>query len=1250
MRKLILLLAIFISFSARSQNAYKEAWDYLNKNNWTSASNSLTDALRDPASSADAFITNIYLQSYRGQEDDIKDFAGSFYKKVSNPYPYIYALWFNDAVLGPSGKKNYPHQLALLNQLLDDPKLPGTLHASINHQVSMHYLFSNEISKSRTFINDIGVIHNWQFAGPFENISQSGYYKDYGPLSNPKPDAVFKSLTYADVKWFTPASELQDAWTPATYQFENSTAVIYAQTFVMSETDQEVYCCAGTSGSLKVWLNDELLVAEPEERTTEMDCYITKCNLKKGVNRLLVQLGYTGNSYPSFSIRLTDNTFHPVKGLKGSPVYAPYPVSTEKRKNVLIPVFAETFFKDKISAEPENLLNYLLLADVYQRNGQIINARNILADAVKKAPENCLLKMKMAEALTKENNRTLLLEEVEKIKQLDPDCLLVMELNIKELLKNQKYEELSTLLEKRIARFGEDESTAGYKLAVLVQEKKYEELVKEVERLYKKYPANQDVLEMMYAVKKNVYKDKKGAMALFEKFFKDNYSYKVYGNYATELEEQGDNDKALRIRQKLAADFPYSPQEFNTLAKYHYGAKQYDKAEEYIRMALDLAPYSESYWEMLGDVLSEKQKVIEATAAYNKSLLYNPKQFIIINKIRKLKGKKEAYELVMQPEVDPVIKADDQSKAKNTDYGYYYILDQKDVILQPGGAAEEYYLTIIRITNQKGVDRYKESSISYGNSQTLLIEKAEVVKKNGARLDGEKNDNEIVFTNLEAGDVIIFKYRIRNYTYGRLAKHFWDHYYFGGQIYTSLTHYSVLVPEGQEFYYTFNNHTLKPEITDVENFKKYTWEIKENEPDKDEPLMPPLSDVSPTLHVSTVASWNEIANWYSDISNTKEEEDIEIGRLYHELFPDEQKKLTQFQKAKIIYQYISENIRYSSVSFRQSAFVPQRPALTLTTRLGDCKDLSSLFVTLARMAGINAQMVLVNTRDNGQKEIMLPGVEFNHCIVKAELDSKVYYIELTDNYLPFNALPNNDIGAVILEIPYKKTTDKASLQLLQGEGRQRDVVKRYMEIKPSGNDLSVSVNTVKYGAASSATRTNYLNLDNDKLVKKLEESVAGSYKNNLKMLSASVKNLDKLYDSVEYSYSYLVKNEVAEIGSMKTFRITYPDVVASLSQFTAESRKYPVEYWSYEDIDQYETRITIQAPAGTKFVELPASENLAYNGIRYSLEYVLKAPDKLIVTRKFISPRQNIAPSEYKAFKEFFEKIVRAEQKFIAYK
>ena len=128
-------------------------------------------------------------------------------------------------------------------------------------------------------------------------------------------------------------------------------------------------------------------------------------------------------------------------------------------------------------------------------------------------------------------------------------------------------------------------------------------------------------------------------------------------------------------------------------------------------------------------------------------------------------------------------------------------------------------------------------------------------------------------------------------------------------------------------------------------------------------------------------------------------------------------------------------------------------------------------------------------------------------------------------------------------------------------------------------------------------------------------------------------------------------SKFAEIGSLHTFKVIYPDIVASLNNFSAEKRNYPIEYWRYETADAYATTVNIAAPKGMKFVELPKSETLSFKGLNYSIQYTLKTPDKLVISRKFSDGReQQISPEDYPAFKAFFEKIVKAEQKFIAYK
>jgi tetratricopeptide (TPR) repeat protein len=1244
----VIILCIHLSFST-AQQKYQQAWDALNHNDYAKASQYVQEAMKDKATFADNFITDIYLKTYNGKEDQVKNFEQAFYNTVENPYPYIYALWFNQAVLGDYGKKQEAHQLKILDKIISDPRAHGTLVAAAHYQKGLHYMFSNDFANAQKEYVQVGNIKNWQYVGPFENLSRSGFYKEYGPLAHPEANAEFISSTNAKVKWFSPSREIQDGWTPVCFQFNKRTGVVYAQTFIDSPKEQEVLCNAGASGALKIWLNDNLIFSDYTERVTEMDTYTVKCKLEKGVNRFLIQLSFTDADYPNFGIRVTDEHFRAIPSLNGSSIYKPYAKASSSEQVVPIRHFAEAFFEDKISKEPDNYVNRLLLADVYLRNKKTFEARTLMESVLQKQPHNNLLRLKLIQVLLKENNRSLLLEEVAKLKNDDPESHVALDLSIRNDFDSERFDEAEEKLKRFEELYGENMTSIEYKLSILIQEKKFNEFVATAEKAYKKYPNSTFLLPVMHSIRKEVYKDPSGGLKLYENYLKDNFNFKVVKRYAELLREQGETGKSLDQKLFLVKNFSYDPSQYAEMANYYFTAKQYPKAEEYIREALKLSPYHERYWDQLGDIKREKNDITAAIDAYHQSLMYDPNQYEVINKLRKLQGKTETYKLVSDIDVDKIIAQDNPASALNTELGYYVIHDEQNVIMHEGGATEEYDTYIVRITNEKGIQEFKESTIGYGSAQTLLIQQSDVVKKSGSRIRGERNENQIVFTNLEAGDVVVFKYRIQNYIYGRFAKEYWNKRFFGSTVYTAFSRYTLLLPANQKINYLMTNSALKPVIKDVEDYKQYSWEVSKVAGMKEEPYMPEFVDVAPVLHLSTLSSWQDIGQWYADIINHAGEEGYEVKSLFNTLLPeDERNKLSQFEKAKRMYEYIQKNIRYSSVSFRQSAYVPQRASITLSTRLGDCKDLSNLFMILCKMADIECKMVLVDTRDNGTKDLMLPSIDFNHCIAKAKLDGKDYYIELTDNYLPFASLPNNLLNAQILEIP--KTNEIADLKSLVTSTKTKEIARRKITIKPSGSDLQISTTAVRTGNLSADTRAKYANLDYQRRFSQIEESVASSYKNNVEMDTVMFYDIDNLSDSVHYAYSYRVKDEVIEIGSMNTFKITYPDVVASLSYFASPTRTYPVNYNNYEDTDQYDTFVTIEVPAGKKFVEVPANEVFTFKNMSYSIQYKQVAPEKLQVRRKFVSDRNMIPASDYNGFKSFIEKIVKAEQKMIAFK
>ncbi len=709
-------------------------------------------------------------------------------------------------------------------------------------------------------------------------------------------------------------------------------------------------------------------------------------------------------------------------------------------------------------------------------------------------------------------------------------------------------------------------------------------------------------------------------------------------------------EKELELQKDIAERFPYDPDALTDIANYYFDRQDYSKASQIGQQVLLLAPYVSTYWENLGVELQQQHNDEKAADAFKKAIYYNANSYSAREQLRTIQKKPSVWKAFPQTDVYELIHKSASDTIK--DFNYYYLLDEKFAVIYPEGACEEYFTYAVKILNDKGIDDWKETNISYNsNSSYLIIEKAETVKKNGVKTPAEQNDNQIVFTGLEAGDAIVLKYKIQHYDRGRLAKEYWNKFMFNAFVPEKSSRFCLLAANNVKMYHKALNAALQPAITPYDDFTLYSWQMENSPALKSESYMPPSGDVCASVTVSTIDVWSHISGWYSDLSAEKTEEDFELKKVFNQLFPKGTGGMLQKNIAGTIYTYICKNIRYSSVSFRQGAFVPQKPSVTINTGLGDCKDLSTLFVALSKLAGIKANLVLVDTRDNGQKTMPLPSVEFNHCIVRTELDGKPYFLELTDNTLPFGSLPSNLYKAACLVIPStSKDTAGGQLEYIDAVNRTADRILRKSEVTIDNNDITEKINVTKTGVLSASLRYKYASLSREAQREQMEKNISGSYKNPVTITALSFKGLDHLDDSLNYSCSYTVKDEISELGDIKMMKIPFEDLVATLNNFSLNERHFPVEYWRYEEADEYETTVDITAPEGMNFIELPKDASFNFLGSTYRLHYIKKDNNHLTIERKASLRKENVSPKDYVAMKEFLNNIIKAEAKYIAFK
>lgn len=1241
---IILLLTLFVSKSVYSQNLNKQ-WEDFKSNNILDAIDGFKEAAKSPNLMNEAHLGLAMCYAQNENYDEAFSAFQKFYAVAPDPYPYVYALWTNGIIFDGYGKKNEA-KLKFLNTVIADTRANGTIKAMAHYMLAKHYQLSNKVSKSLEEFAKIGNIENWQMLGTFDNISASGYDKNWGALEKSGINEEFVNFAGAKVKWFKVKHIRNDKWTDFAYHFEHDNSIMFAQTWVNSPSDMEAFLFSGSSGSMKIWVNDKLVTEVEEERNCDLDVYASGIKLNKGYNRILIQIGESEVGNANFLLRICDEKANPIPGITSTNDNQPYTKANEYAVKTF-PFFAEKFFEDQVKVKPD-LLNYLLLAETYLRNDKPYESRKAMQMASKLAPQNCLVGIKQIEAYSGDKNYTDLTKTQEKIKTEFPENIYALRLRISEEENKENYDEEEKLVNQMENLYGKSKYIEMVRLELLANRKNYEELIRYANELYAKYPDDYTLMMIQYNIVQSTKKNLSAANAILLNYLKNNLNDDVVTSVANNYFKLGKVQDGLNLYLKRVDNYPYAIGYYNDLADLYFDQQLYDEALKWQEKARDMAPYHSYYWDKIGKIQEARKVVGEAALAYQNAIYFQPSNYDARKQLRKLENKKDLFEGFDCLDPVKVFKAGPKAEDYPEDNSII-LLNNRQRVVYAQGSSEEKVELIVKIFNKSGIDRWKEYSVGYNSyAQRLIVEKVEVLKKDGSKLKAETNHNEMVFPNLEEGDGIHLIYRIENYGHGKLASHFWDEFNFNYFFPVKSCKYTIITPKDFSFKYKVRNIKVDEKIEDIDELKKYTWSTQDLAAFKSEPYMPPLDDVGGILELSSMPDWNFVANWYSDLASTKAKAKFEVKETVAELFKDKT-NLSEYEKGKLIYQYIADNFRYSNVPFLHSAHVPQTASRTISTRLGDCKDLSTLFVAMCKEVGLKSNLVLVDTRDNGDFDFTLPTIGFNHCIARFFAGGKDYYVELTNSKLSFGTLPSYLLNSLALNIPTKTDNTAKDLILLQSNNRVSNSIFRETKVKFEMNDMILERKNIRMGGYASGFRSNYADIGREKQEKSMTESISSDFNNPVKLINLTMSDLVTLGDTVKYTYKYKISNELKEVIGIKILDLPWADAYSGLDFVSADERKFPFNVWEFDGADELKETITLDIPTGKILAEIPKNVTLTCPNYDYSLTFVV-APGKVTVTRKIKMKKDVVPITDYTVFKDFCIKVAEADRKQIGFK
>jgi len=469
-----------------------------------------------------------------------------------------------------------------------------------------------------------------------------------------------------------------------------------------------------------------------------------------------------------------------------------------------------------------------------------------------------------------------------------------------------------------------------------------------------------------------------------------------------------------------------------------------------------------------------------------------------------------------------------------------------------------------------------------------------------------------------------------------MPSHFWTSWCYQSEEPTIFSRFTVELPANRRFAHISHNTDIAPQVTSSESrkTKTYVWEGRNFPEVGPEPQMPSISEICPWFELSSVISWDEVAAWYWKLVEPQMKPAPEVEQAVAELIKGRE---TDAEKAKTIFYWVEDRIRYVGLEFGAGAYEPHSAEEVFNNRYGDCKDQATLLVTMLNAAGIKAYPALVPLGFRGQtsKRLPSPGI-FDHAIAVAEIDGKRVWLDTTAEVCPFGDLPEMDRGREVLVVKetrgeFVKTPDYTADE----NGSSQTVA---IKLKPDGG-IAASVVWTSRGSTDLTARATYKYARPSKIREGFEASVTsitpGAKLNNFYVSDPAIRD-----QSLKITYDFEAAGWANRTGKFLIFRPSLHQSVLSGTPFSKPDRKYDI---CFSGTSSSTSLTEISLPDGFKVEEMPQNVSLKADFGTYDMTYDLNG-EVLKVTEKLVRRSARVPAGRYQEVRKFYEGAIQAQK------
>lgn len=565
-----------------------------------------------------------------------------------------------------------------------------------------------------------------------------------------------------------------------------------------------------------------------------------------------------------------------------------------------------------------------------------------------------------------------------------------------------------------------------------------------------------------------------------------------------------------------------------------------------------------------------------------------------------------------------------------------------------------------------GYEKLNDESIKIVSAITYNLENDKIVKSK-VTSDGKfvEQLNEywkvksLTFPNVKAGSVIELKYELKTENLSTLPEFQYQYdipvdnveyiteipeYY----IYKGIQKGFVNVSKEEKLESTAQSFTEKYQRTATISFlqvkSKYT--AKNVPAIKDENYVNNIDNyLGKIIHELQVVRMpdkdpKQIATNWEDVAKTIfEEKDFNEAISKFDYFANDAKSTingitSTEERAKKIFSFVKSRMNWNG---RYGYYPRRKMDVAYAEKVGNVAEINLMLVSMLRMSGVDANPVLVSTRDNGFATFPNKTL-FNYVIAVAFIDGNAVLMDATDKLSDANMLPVRALnwqGRMI-----KKDGTSAEINLMP-KTNSKEIINVMGDVSAQG-EISGKVRKQYTDYNALVFREKYNGVDKESYIEKKEREVPG-----LEIKEYDVQNSLDLNLPIVENYGFNSTNSVEVIGD-KMYLSPLLYFAISENPFKQEIREFPVDF-VYPNQQKFNINLTI--PDGYAVEVLPQPKAVAMPENIGNFKYNITNNGKQIQLLYTQDLNQAvIEPEYYETLKNFFKQIVEKQTEKIVLK